>query len=211
MRRKKSCPGQKGLGAPFLSLLKYSSFPRGKTADRQRAGVLRRKRRRGSGGVGVSDWEMLRAYKRRRLAPSKTVDGRTEKNGRLCGVMPWRAVKSSLQGWSKLSSSANPSVPVLSSPAIHPFTHLYLCLSDEDKGKHSLTHLLAFWLHGAPSPSPSLLPSLPPLFFSRSLQARLAGLISNCDLTTWWKDWHAQTSAHGARHTDARVDASAHM
>lgn len=152
---------------------------------------------------------MLCAYKRRRLASGKTVDGRKKKNGRLCGVMPWRAVKSSLQGWSKLSASANPSVPVLSSPAIHPFTHLYLCLSDEDKGKHSLTRSLSG--STAPTLPPSLLPSLPPLFFSRSLQARLAGLISNCDLTTWWKDWHAQTSAHEARHTDARVDASAHM
>lgn len=128
--------------------------------DSRQTGVLRRKRQRGLGGVGVSDWEMLCAYKRRRLASGKTVDGRKKKNGRLCGVMPWRAVKSSLQGWSKLSSSANPSVPVLSSPAIHPFTHLYLCLSDEDKGKHSLTRSLAFWLHGA-HPS-SLLTSLPP-------------------------------------------------
>lgn len=32
----------------------------------------------------------------------------------------------------------NPSVSVLSSPTIHPFTRLYLCFSDEDKGKHSL-------------------------------------------------------------------------
>lgn len=147
---KKKCPGQKGLGAPFLSLLKYSSFPRGKTADRQRAGELRRKRL--GGGDGVRDGEMLRAYKRHRLVSSKTVDGRTKKNGCLCGVMP-----SSLRGWSKLSSSANPSVPVLSSRAIHPFTHLYLCLSDEDKGENSLTRSLARF--------PPLLPS-PPLISS---------------------------------------------
>lgn len=156
------------------------------------------------------DGEMLPAYKRHQLVSSKTVDGWTEKNGRLCGVMPWRAVKSSLQSWSKFSSSVNPSVPVLSSPAIHPFTHLYLCLSDEDKEKHSLTRTLP----SPPHPNsllPSLHPSIPPLFLARSLQARLAGLISNCDLTTWWKDWHAQTSAHKARHTGTCWCSSAYV
>lgn len=50
------------------------------------------------------------------------------------------------------------------------------------------------------SPSfPSFLP--PPFYFSRSLQARLAGLISNCDLTAWWKDWHTHTNTHRSMYT----------
>lgn len=110
---------------------------------------------------------------------SKIDERRTEKNGGLHGVMPWRTVKSS--SWGKHSSSANPRVSVLSSPTTRPFTHLYLCFSDEDKGKHSLICSLPPWS------------ALPPFFFTWSLQARLAGLISNCDLTTWWKDWHACT------------------
>lgn len=40
----------------------------------------------------------------------------------------------------------------------------------------------------------SFFPSLS--FPSRPLQARLAGLISNCDLTAWWKDWHTCTNTH---------------
>lgn len=93
--KKKSCPGQKGLGAPFLSLLKYSSFPRGRTADKTASpGTKEEKdggRRRGfGGGAGVSDGGVLRARIRRRRALSTTVDGRTGKTGRLCGVMPWR-------------------------------------------------------------------------------------------------------------------------
>lgn len=120
---------------------------------------------------------------------SKIDERRTEKNGGLHGVMPWRTVKSSSQGWSTHSSSVNPSVSVLSSPTIHPFTRLYLCFSDEDKGKHSLICSLP------PSPVP------PPFSFSWSLQARLAGLISNCDLTAWWKDWHTCTNTHGSMYT----------
>lgn len=122
---------------------------------------------------------------------SKIDERRTEKNGGLHGVKPWRTVKSSLQGWSKHSSSVNPRVSVLSSPTIHPFTHLYLCSSDEDKRKHSLIR------------------SLPPFFFSWSLQARLAVLISYCDLTAWWKDWHACTNTHGTKW--AHVYACTHM
>lgn len=117
---------------------------------------------------------------------SKIDERRTEKNGGLHGVMPWWTVKSSSQGWSTHSSSVNPSVSVLSSPTIHPFTCLYLCFSDEDKGKHSLIFSLLF-----PVFSPLL-----STFYSRSLQARLAGLISNCDLTAWWKDWHTRTNTH---------------
>lgn len=124
---------------------------------------------------------------------SKIDERRTEKNEGLHSVMPWRTVKSSSQGWSKHSSSVNPRVSVLSSLTSHPFTHLYLCFSDEDKGKHSLIRSLP----------PSLPPQspLPPFFFPWSLQARLAGLISNCDLTTWWKDWHACTNTHGTKYT----------
>lgn len=92
--------------------------------------------------------------------------------------MPWRTVKSSLQGWSKLSSSANPSVPALSSPAIHPFTHLYLCLSDEDKGKHSLTCTLT------PS-APQLSPSIPPSLLSSSLGLFRRDLQAWLAIVTW--------------------------
>lgn len=88
--------------------------------------------------AGVSDREALYEYKQSWLMQSKIDERRTEKNGGLHGVMPRRTVKSSSQGWSTHSSSVNPSVSVLSSPTIHSFTHLYLCFSDEDKGKHSL-------------------------------------------------------------------------
>lgn len=100
-----------------------------------------------------------------------------------------------------LSSRLQPSIPSL--------IFISASVMRTKKSTHSL----------APRPLPSLPqppipcfpPSIPPLFFARSLQARLAGLISNCDLTTWWKDWHAQTSAHEARRTGTRIDASAHM
>lgn len=49
---------------------------------------------------------------------------------------------------------------------------------------------------------PSLPSSLPhPFSFSWSLQARLAGLISNCDLTGWWKDWHTCRNTHRSVYT----------
>lgn len=116
--------------------------------------------------------------------------------------MPWRTVKSSLQGWSKLSSTANPSVSVLSSPTIHPFTHLYLCFSDEDKGKHSLIR----WLPG----TPSLLSSSLGLF-RRDSQAWLA-------IVTWphggrtgtHKQTHARPGTHTHIHTN-KCKASTHM
>ena len=41
----------------------------------------------------------------------------------------------------------------------------------------------------------------PPCIVSWSLQARLAGLISNCDLTAWWKDWHTRTNTHRSMYT----------
>lgn len=41
----------------------------------------------------------------------------------------------------------------------------------------------------------------PPFSFSWSLQAMLAGLISNCDLTAWWKDWHTCTNTRIHIHT----------
>lgn len=85
------------------------------------------------------------------------------------------------------SSSANPSLSVLSSSAIHPVNRLYLCFSDEDKEKHSLIcYLLSHSL---------------PLILSRQ---RLPGLISNCDLTAWWKHWHSCTNTHSSvcRHTN---------
>lgn len=80
----------------------------------------------------------------------------------LCRVMPWRTVKSRLL-------DANPAVPILLCPAAHRFTRLYLCFTDEDKEKHSF--------------SPSFTSNAPSLTVPQSLQAKLAGLISQCDLT----------------------------
>lgn len=85
----------------------------------------------------------------------------------------------------------NPLVSVLSSQTIHPFTRLYLCFSDEDKGKHSII---------PPHPPPP-----------QSLQARLMGLISNCDLTAWWKEWHTCTNAHTITYTHTNVYANTKM
>lgn len=111
------------------------------------------------------------------------------------------------------ANSHPPLIPQFLSSRLQPSIPSLIFISASVMRTKESTHSLARSLSGSTAPTlpPSLLPSLPPLFFSRSLQARLAGLISNCDLTTWWKDWHAQTSAHEARHTDARVDASAHM
>lgn len=88
----------------------------------------------------------------------------------------------------------NPSVSVLSSPTIHPFTHLYLCFSDGDKGKHSITD-----------------PPFPPSLLSLGLfRQGLGGLISNCDQTTWWKDWHTHANTHSV-HTHKNVYESTQM
>lgn len=122
---------------------------------------------------------------------SKIDERRTEKNGGLHGVMPWRTVKSSSQGWSAHSSSVNPSVSVLSSPTIHPFTRLYLCFSDEDKGKHSLIFSLLSQF------SPPLLSTSPGLFRQGS-QAWLA-------IVTWPHGGkigtHTQTHTGACTHT----------
>ncbi len=57
----------------------------------------------------------------------------------------------------------------------------------------------------------SLRSSLPPPFSSSwSLQERLAGLISNCDLTAWWKDWLARANTLGAC-THTYVQSYTHM
>lgn len=53
--------------------------------------------------------------------------------------------------------------------------------------------------------------ALPPFFFTWSLRARLAGLISNCDLTTWWKDWHACTLRTRRARTHTRVCTQTHI
>lgn len=45
---------------------------------------------------------------------------------------------------------------------------------------------------------------------SWSLQARLAGLISNCDLTAWWKDWHTCTNTRGSTSPHTHTHACAH-
>lgn len=122
---------------------------------------------------------------------SKIDERRTEKNGGLHGVMPLRTVKSSSQGWSTHSSAANPSVSVLLSPTIHPFTHLYLCFSDEDKGKHSLICSLL-----PQFPLPLLFPSLG--LFRQGSQAWLA-------IVTWPHGGkigkHAQTHTGVCTHT----------
>lgn len=118
---------------------------------------------------------------------SKIDERRTEKNGGLHGVMPWRTVKSSSQGWSAHSSSVNPSVSVLSSPTIHPFTRLYLCFSDEDKGKHSLIFSLLSQF------SPPLLSTSPGLFRQGS-QTWLA-------IVTW--PHGGKIGAHTQTHTGA--------
>ena len=38
-----------------------------------------------------------------------------------------------------------------------------------------------------------------------SLQASLAGLISYCDLTAWWKDWHVFIVRHTHTHTQGQT------
>lgn len=139
----------------------------------------------------VSDREALYEYKQFWLMQSKIDERGTEKNGGLHGVMPWRTVKSSSQGWSTHSSSVNPSVSVLSSPTIHPFTRLYLCFSDEDKGKHSLICSLPAQLY-----HPLLSPSLG--LFRRGSQAWLT-------IVTWPHGGnigtHAQTHTGPCTHT----------
>lgn len=124
---------------------------------------------------------------------SKIDERRTEKNEGLHSVMPWRTVKSSSQGWSKHSSSVNPRVSVLSSLTSHPFTHLYLCFSDEDKGKHSLIRSL-----------PPSLPS-PPSLLSSSLGLFRQGLQAWLAIVTWPHGGkigtHAQTHTGPSTHT----------
>lgn len=127
------CPKQKGLGALLLSALKYSFITLWKDSREQEEP----RKGRVAKMAWVSDREALHEYKKFWLMQSK-LDERGLGNGGLHGVMPWRTVKSSSQEWSTHSSSVNPSVSVLSSPTIHPITRLYLCFSDEDKGKHSL-------------------------------------------------------------------------
>lgn len=83
-------------------------------------------------------------------------------------------------------------IPQFLSSRLHPSIPSLVFISASMMRTNESTHLFAL----------SFPSSLPLSFsFSWSLQERLAGLISNCDLTTWWKDWHARTNTHGSMYT----------
>lgn len=78
-------------------------------------------------------------------------------------------------------------IPQFLSCRLQPSIPLLVFISASVMRTKESTHSFALSLTSSPSPAFSL---------SWSLRARLAGLISNCDLTAWWKDWQTCTNTH---------------
>lgn len=89
-----------------------------------------------------------------------------------------------------LSSRLQPSIPSL--------VFISASVMRTKESTHSFAHSL-----------PSSLP--PPFSFSWSLQARLTGLINNCDLTAWWKHWHTGTKTHRSMYTHICIHIHAYV